>query len=116
MCMDTGTPAAKFGGTWEQIAKGQVLVGVNGSDTDFNASGKTGGEKTHTLITEEIPGHIHQMGSYTNNVVQTGTGAARFYVNDTGTSGKGWTGSAGGGAGHNNMPPYITCYIWKRTA
>lgn len=52
-------PTSLFGGTWKQIAKGRTLVGVDSSDSDFSASQKTGGEKTHTLTTSEMPSHTH---------------------------------------------------------
>lgn len=48
-------PTNWFGGTWELIAQGRTLVGVDTSDADFNTVKKTGGEKTHTLTTNEIP-------------------------------------------------------------
>ncbi len=38
---------------------GKVGVGLNSSDTDFAKLGNTGGEKTHTLSTDEMPGHNH---------------------------------------------------------
>ena len=47
-------PNTSWGGTWERI-KGRVIVGVDEDDTDFNISGKTGGEKEHTLTSNEIP-------------------------------------------------------------
>lgn len=71
-------PSVLFGGTWEQL-KGKFLVGVDSSDTDFETSGKTGGEKTHTLTVDEIPSHTHDMddavyGDYKNRLGIRGDG------------------------------------------
>ena len=55
--------------TWERFAKGQTLVGVNESDTDFSAAGKIGGEKMHTLTESEMPshnGHLTPMAGTSN--------------------------------------------------
>ena len=55
-------PATYLGfGTWELCAVGKMFVGVNTSDTDFNTSGKTGGAKTVTLTTNQIPAHKHTL-------------------------------------------------------
>ena len=124
-------PSVLFGGTWEQL-KGKFLVGVDSSDTDFETSGKTGGEKTHTLTVDEMPSHTHDMddavyGDYKNrlgirgdggggkglipSMMQT-TGYSRYIPTNTG-GGKphnhGNTGST------NHMPPYLAVYVWKRT-
>ncbi len=39
--------------------KGRVPVGFDSGQTEFDALGETGGSKTHTLITAEIPAHLH---------------------------------------------------------
>ena len=41
--------------------RGRIPVGKNGSDTAFNALGKTGGEKAHTLTTAEMASHSHSV-------------------------------------------------------
>lgn len=102
--------------TWERFAKGQTLVGVNESDTAFNAAGKTGGEKTHKLTAAEMPSHKH--------TASTAYGAASFSSGRTasyGSQGAFVTSSTeikneGGGTAHNNLQPYTTVYYWKRTA
>ncbi len=105
-------PNAYLGfGTWQIWGAGRVPVGVDTSQTEFNTVEKTGGEKTHTLAINEMPSHYHEVGddknafgagSYPNNRVLAGAGLK--------------TSSAGGGQAHNNLQPYITCYMWKRTA
>ena len=114
--------------TWEQFATGKTLVGYDANDSDFSTVGKTGGEKTHTLITDEIPAHGHGMAhthSYTGPNTgswKTGTaGSAHNWCTSTGskTSGgasKSTTDNAGGGLEHNNLQPYITVYMWKRVS
>lgn len=113
-------PSKWFGGTWEQIAKGRTLVGVDTNDTDFNTVKKTGGEKTHTLSTDEMPSHNHNVKSdithvdgelVTNEILNVGIfwgQGRRRYTSICGL--------AGGNQAHNNLQPYFTCYIWCRTA
>ncbi len=126
MSIDATNPSVYFGGTWVRFANGKVLVGVDETQAEFNSVQKTGGEKTHTLSINEIPSHTHAvyMAVYQAGVVNDGG------TNATGTSGSvragetnedlpEWTRRAqdtGGDAAHNNMQPYITCYIWLRTA
>lgn len=115
------------GTTWEQFAKGKTLVGCDADDSDFSVAGKTGGEKTHTLTTDEIPAHGHGMEhthSYTGpNTAswKVGTSTAHKWCTSAGskTSGgasKSTTDNAGGGLEHNNLQPYITVYMWKRVS
>ncbi len=59
--------------------KGKVAVGFDGSQTEFNTLGKTGGAKTHTLTEAEMPSHTHtgttsSNGSHTH-IVTVGGGA-----------------------------------------
>lgn len=62
MSVNATSPATLFGGTWEAIAKGQFLVGVNADDADFTA-GKTGGVKTNSLShAHTVNNHTHSMG------------------------------------------------------
>lgn len=110
---------------------------------DTYTAGSTGGEATHTLTTNEIPSHTHtQLGTrggnansspirqeYQNdgNVVvydqnnkviwnaATSSSADKVYRPTT-INVDGVTGSTGNSKAHNNMPPYLTVYAWKRIA
>lgn len=196
------SPSAYLGGTWERWGQGRVPVSVSDTDSDFNAANKTGGEKTHTLSTGEMPSHSHakgtlatsdsgshthstsgtassagghehsvsgtaasagshthkgyyrkkyntsssslglgtsstagvsgtdsqitnSAGSHTHSVSGTAASAGAHEHSVSGTAASagshthtisGSTASAGSGNAHNNMPPYITCYMWRRTA
>ena len=104
-------------GTWQLWGQGRVPVGINPNDSDFNAVEKTGGEKTHQLTIEEMPSHNHsikkQVDNNSGNKISVGSGSASlFYQLDDTVE----TNNTGGGQAHNNLQPYITCYIWKRTA
>ena len=105
-------PSVLFGGTWEQL-KGKFLVGVDSSDTDFETSGKTGGEKTHTLTVDEMPSHNHNILKLRWN---TSAGANAVYGSNGLGTGSDYDniGYTGGGQAHNNLPPYMTVYMWKR--
>ena len=46
-------------GTWQYWGSGRVPIGVNTDDTDFNTAEKTGGNKTITLTTAQLPSHNH---------------------------------------------------------
>ena len=110
-------PGTLFGGTWTAWGSGRVPVGVNTSDTNFNTVEKTGGASTVTLTTQQIPSHNHTYndtqpeGSTIVSTAQMGT-----LVATTSRQVARNTGATGGGAAHNNLQPYITCYMWKRTA
>ena len=41
--------------------QGRVPVGYSSADAEFNVRGETGGAKTHTLASNEIPAHVHQV-------------------------------------------------------
>lgn len=172
-------PSAFFGGTWIAWGSGRVPVGVS-SDAEFNTVEKTGGEKTHKLVANEMPKHAHSYNgpkSPTGSTTVSASGTAAMLNNTgvsrintfvtqlrdvlsamrgsmtaahgrdsnipivpasvpsmstltttnvvTGISGGAHThtvssqslnsGTTGGDAAHNNLQPYITCYMWKRT-
>lgn len=110
-------PATLFGGTWTQIKDTFILA----AGTKYKA-GTTGGEATHTLTAQEMPNHYHD--EYAGNAGGDSS-APNGYIGWPSigyTSDKTWfaklakTSGAGGGAAHNNMPPYLAAYVWQRTA
>lgn len=110
-------PNKKWGGTWERI-KGKVLVGVDEDDDDFNTSEKIGGEKAHTLVVNELPSHTHTNYAKRTNITINNSGNTHVtcHSSNSGATVGNNIGSTGEGVAHNNLQPYITCYIWKRTA
>ena len=130
MSVNSTSPATLFGGTWVQIKDTFLL---SAGDT-YNA-GNTGGEATHKLTTAELPnitGTVVGSANIAKNVadaqlfaangvfstkannsvttVVTGvTNPTSTYVNELDLN-------IGGGQVHNNMPPYLVVYVWKRTA
>lgn len=133
---ESTSPADLFGGTWTQITDRFIYAAGSKS------AGATGGEENHTLTAAELAAHGHNV-RWWNNAGTTAT-AKEWTNNGTtftnvssgiqvyGTSGT-WTsppvaaqsgkgdgcGTAdqtGGGSAHNNMPPYLVAYCWRRTA
>lgn len=100
---------------------GKVAVGLDSNDSDFDTLGETGGEKTHTLTTTEIPSHKHEglywLGDANRPMsLNSGSNANGYQFNwaSTADSAKPHTGLAGGGQAHNNLQPYIvTKFIIK---
>ena len=118
MSVKATNPGTLFGGTWAAIAQGRCLVGVNTSDNDFKTPEKTGGEKTHKLTVAEMPSHNHtyvklmdngisseHFGIHYNIAAEWGTKFVDSKVSSTGSS-----------SSHNNLQPYFTCYMFKRTS
>ena len=103
------SPASLFGGTWESIG-GRFLLGADAT----YAAGSTGGEETHTLTIDEMPAHRHiiYMKGESNNGDFWGPNAItpqnKTIANSTDTT--------GGNHPHNNMPPYLAVYMWKRVS
>lgn len=116
MSVNSTNPKKLFGGTWEQI-QGKFLFGMNSS----YPAGSTGGEITHKLTANEMPAHAHYMASGNSGGDSTWNPDAGDYLIDSVTALKTtyWAqismDNAGGSAAHNNMPPYLSVYIWKRT-
>lgn len=129
---DNTNPATLLGfGTWTAFGTGRVPVGYDGSNSLFNAAEKTGGSAdssvvshTHTATsTVTDPGHSHSI-RYNVNGVGGGTGpfmegSATAGIISSATTGVtvatsiASTGSSGTNA---NYQPFITVYMWKRTA
>ena len=115
----TFNPQTAWGGTWERI-KDRFLLAAG----DTYTGGSTGGEATHKLTVQELPSHQHVM--IVNNEGSSSSWVPTFdgYVIKTycvTQSKKNYQAKlAQNGAGldqaHNNMPPYLAVYIWKRTA
>lgn len=117
--MNSTDPSELFGGTWERIKNRFVFAAG-----DSYEAGATGGEERHMLTVSELPqniGTFNALSWETNNyrtnggfsvnqrnVDRTATRASDFGDADYTLS--------GGGAAHNNMPPYLVAYMWYRTA
>lgn len=109
MSVNETYPGDLFGGEWEQI-KDTFLLACG----DTYTNGATGGESEVTLKIEEMPSHNH---GYTRSRLffsdPSGQNAIA-YNNNIGSAIGATTNSTGGGKAHNNMPPYLAVYIWKR--
>lgn len=127
-------PATLLGfGTWVAFGAGRVPVGFDGSDTLFNSAEKTGGSKDaivvshdHTLTINDGGSHRHAIwGNYSDTAGRHRLGTTDWtatiwdnnYTEYDGTHSHTGTVSSNGSSGVNaNLPPYITVYMWKRTA
>ena len=124
MSVSSTSPEILFGGKWEQI-QNRFLLAAGSSYT----AGKTGGEATHKLTADEMPVHSHDLRANTSwGGSETLAPWAQYFgsniLYDVGASGGTITTSyygnvtqlTGGSVAHNNMPPYLVVYMWKRTA
>jgi microcystin-dependent protein len=150
-------PATLLGfGTWSAFGAGRVMVGIDSSDSDFDGAQETGGAKTVTLSTSNLPSHTHTFsgttGSTTPSMTATDSGhshgitlkgnvpavttspasssdtntttgtTATAQANVTISGGahthtfSGTTASTGSGSAVSIVQPYITVYMWRRTA
>ena len=131
----TTNPATLLGfGTWAAFGAGRVMVGLNGSDSLFDALEETGGSKdaivvshTHTATTAGAGAHTHTLNasSEVSNSMSDRVGDNGFYAQTAksfGMSNPGdhthtvTVGAAGSSGTNANLQPYITVAMWKRTA
>ena len=108
MSVNSVNPSTLFGGTWAQL-KDRFLLGCG--DTYVNDT--VGGEATHTLTVGEMPNHTHGLWNTNSSgwdldCLSVSVGARKGYGNNSRTL------DQGGGLPHNNMPPYLAVYMWKR--
>lgn len=105
------SPATLFGGKWSEI-HGAFLF----ANSALHKAGEIGGEEEHTLTVAEMPSHQHGI-PFPNSAGPEEAAIGYPAVSDTNKS---WgaemcqTKSAGNGAAHNNMPPYLSVYMWER--
>ena len=130
MSTNSTNPSTLFGGAWKQI-KDRFLLACG----DNYSNGVTGGEAEHILTPSELAYHDHMGRNYSHNWnAGVSIPAGRSYAVSYGTEGGQWaysagniinnseindmveTGGTGGNQPHNNMPPYLTVYMWYRTA
>ena len=134
------SPQTFLGGKWTSI-RGKFLFAEDG---ELNTSiGNEGGEKTHKLTLSEMPKHDHKGSIDSGEVVSYGASGYSVKYGSTydiqwkespGTN-KYLEGGHGGGMlkpnskdsykttniapsgsdmAHNNMPPYLAVYMWRR--
>ena len=108
------SPASLFGGAWESIS-GRFLLGADSTYT----AGSTGGETTHTLTIDEMPSHRHVINASYSSAGSSSSDGGKILSGD---DNNGWlwdftsTNWTGGSVAHNNMPPYLAVYMWKRVS
>jgi hypothetical protein len=128
MSVASTNPGTLFPGTtWAAWGAGRVPVGIDSGDTDFDTAEETGGAKTHALQTAELASPSHGPADGGSFYTNRGSGTSEIDGIDLGasfgeTGGTGGvkrtseTAAAGSGTAHNNLQPYIVCYMFKRTA
>lgn len=127
--VNSASPSTLFGGTWEQL-KDRFLLGAGNS----YGNGTTGGEASHTLTINEMPSHTHTQNPHGHSARAKGfngtSNANGYYMlrrnrNDDGYDdvsanaaipATATNQNTGGSASHNNMPPYLVVYMWKRVS
>ncbi len=108
MSVNSTNPGTLFGGTWSQLID-RFLLGAGNTYTN----GNTGGAATVTLTANQMPKHSHtvyrstETGSFFGLTGVSPSQTTQYAVNTT---------EAGNNEAHNNMPPYLVVYMWKRTA
>ena len=124
---DDISPAILYGGTWTLWGEGRTPVGVDITQEEFNEVEKLGGEIAHVLTKEEMPSHTHTQNQHRHTVTihnsaqagtanlsgtsQTASAVDKYSSYTTATNQ-----NTGEGLAHNNLQPYIVCYMWKKTA
>ena len=132
---DSNNPSILLGfGIWTAFGAGRVPVGLDTGDTSFDTPEETGGDKSsshthttgnHTLTISQMPSHNHAISP---GVTTAGGSSTDSFNGSEGYNLVTSTQFTGGNAAHNhgstgasggvvsNLQPYITVYMWKRTA
>lgn len=114
LSVDEVNPSVYFGGTWERIQDTFLLAAGS-----TYAAGATGGEAVHRLTENEVPFFsvttLKDLSPARATIKSASSGSSVAVVTGiTPTSGNQSYG--GSNPVHNNLPPYLAVYVWKRTA
>ena len=111
-------PGSTLGGTWVAWGSGKVPVGIDSTDADFDTAEKTGGAKKVTLTEAQMPKHTHNLktGAKTNAWKEPNYTICYQYQEASAIVSSEGIENTGGSQPHNNLQPYIVCYMFKRTA
>ena len=115
MSTNATDPSLLFGGTWQTMGEGRVLIGAGTSTNDDRGEsrafspGELGGEFQHVTTVPEMPSHTHPLD-------ESRDGGGTDFGTETllDPSGDRETESTGGDQPHNNMQPYLAGYMWER--
>ena len=108
MSVNNTNPSTYYGGTWEQI-KDRFLLACGNT----YSNGATGGEASHTLTANELPNSV----TVRENRQVNGAGNTDWHQPISGWANyENGYGQSNRNQPHNNMPPYLAVYVWKRTA
>ena len=122
---DTKDHSDYLGFTWELVSKGNFPVGYNPEDTDYNQIGKTGGEKMHKLIADELPPTYIYPNEGKNDPITGGfdtTTGVNYYSLKTGVTNNNSPKLTANNPimhtalAHENRPPYEVMAFWRRTS
>jgi len=124
-------PATLLGfGTWTAFAAGEVMVGFDSSNALFDTAGERGGSADAIVVSHTHTATVTDSGhTHTGNVIgalsgggglEEGGGSPNYQFGNnivSATTGISVTNASTGSSGTNaNYQPYITVYMWKRTA
>ena len=112
-------PSVRFGGTWSLFGPGRTLVCIDTNDSDFNTTKKTGGSKY--LQDHEHVVKWQDFGIIDNQSINTGYEESKratvFNISNRIDEGSMVASAIDVTTGNSgNLQPFITCYIWMRTA
>jgi hypothetical protein len=115
MSINSTNPNTLFGGTWQRLPKGKFLYNINSDSASWGDGNSTGTTtNSHTLTVDQIPEHNHGISSKftgwtSSNAPVQWVGSGQGYQVTDGAK-------QGGGQGHSHNIPYISVYMWRRTA
>ena len=126
---DSTNPATLFGGTWKALPAGYTLIAQGSGSDSFGSytytAGQKYGERKHQLTTDEMPkikGSVSSLLRWNTGKVQSGVlkaveGTSKFPSSSSeNISNTTVSIEFGKDVAHENLPPMVAAFAWKRTA